>query len=106
MLGVGEDVGCGRTGIRHVDEVEAQLRGNQVWVVARRAPGPNRRTVGTRPDARTRRHRAAECDVPAHSEGLDACAQNLFGIRPACRAKYPAVTAAAIAAAIVGGSAA
>ena len=38
--------------------------------------------------------------------GEDACAQNRFGMRPACRARWPAVTAAAMAAAITGGSAA
>src|SRR6476646_7847168 len=47
-------------------------------------------------------------DTPleSHPSGLEACAQNLMGMRPAWRARYPAVTAAAIAAAIVGGSAA
>src|SRR6476469_10575857 len=44
--------------------------------------------------------------LESHPSGLEACAQNLLGMRPAWRARYPAVTAAAIAAAIVGGSAA
>ncbi len=52
VLRIGEHIGSGCAGIRHVDEFVSQLRGDQVRIVARRAACPERRAVGGRPDAR------------------------------------------------------
>jgi len=49
---------------------------------------------------------AAVAGIPLIGSGWMRVPQNRLGIRPACPPRYPAVTAAVIAAAIVAGSAA